>query len=323
MAMRYVIGLDNGGTEIKCALYNEQGKELAAASRHARISAPAAGFAERNAEEVWKLNCQAVREVMSRSGIAPENVCGIGVTGYGNGLVFLDQERKPVYPCIVSTDTRAVDYVRQWRDEGIADKIFAWTRQELFASQAPPLIAWFRDNRPEILDAAMYAVQIKDYIRACLTGEVLAEYTDMSNTALLNVDCRKYAEEVFGLTGITRYRRLFTNNMIRSHEHAGILTETAAKELGLPPGIEICGGLFDIDACCLASGSLSEEVLCIVGGTWMINEYICEDIEQGRGKMATTLSFLKDKFLISDSSATGAANLTGIYENLLGAAIRN
>lgn len=313
--MRYLLGLDNGGTETKCSLYNEQGKQISSATEKIAMRVSIGGFTERDSEELFAANCRVISHAISSAAINAADICAIGMTGYGNGLCFTDKEGKSVYPIIVSTDSRAASYVQRWRKDGTAQKVYWATKQDMFASQAPPLIAWFRDNNPAVLDRAEYALQVKDYIRARLTGEIALEYTDMSNSGLIDITRRCYAESVFDDTGIRNYRRLFTDRLLKSSSSAGFITQTAAELTGLKAGTPVCAGLFDIDASCLAAGVLDRDTLCLVGGTWMINEYLSTDISEGEGKMATTLSFADNMYLISDSSATGVSNLNWYLDN--------
>ena len=54
----------------------------------------------------------------------------------------------------------------------------------------------------------------------------------------------------------------------RSEEICGEVTAEAAADTGLRAGTPVAGGLFDIDACGLASGMVDESQLCMIAGTW-------------------------------------------------------
>ncbi|MDD5017835.1 MAG: carbohydrate kinase [Eubacteriales bacterium] len=316
---KYLLGLDNGGSEIKCGLYATDGSEICHKSTSVKMNIPLIGFTERNMDEVWEANCDLISKVVSESGVDAADIISAAVVGYGNGINFIDEEGKPVYPSIVSTDSRAVKYINQWKKDGTTAVIYENTEQQIYASQPPAIIAWFRDHRKDVLEKAVYALQMKDYIRFKLTGEVAAEITDISNTGIYNIRKKEYALPVFEAADILEYLRLFPEKIIYPADFSGVITAEAAKRSGLQEGTPVAGGLFDIDACCLSSGVLHDDTLCIVAGTWSINEYITDDINQGIGKMSATISFLKDKYLISDSSATGLSNfnwyLKNIYQN--------
>ena len=54
--MRYYLGLDNGGTTTKAALYDEKGTEIGFASVETRMLTPRPGFTERDMDEMWEAN---------------------------------------------------------------------------------------------------------------------------------------------------------------------------------------------------------------------------------------------------------------------------
>ncbi len=116
--MKYLLGIDNGGSDIKCALFDVTGKQIAAVATQVAIQTPGAGFTQRDAEEVWMANVQVIRDCIGKSGIAADDIAAVGITAYGNGLVFVDERIRPVYPAIVSTDDRAGDLVREFKGGG-------------------------------------------------------------------------------------------------------------------------------------------------------------------------------------------------------------
>ena len=57
--MQYFIGIDNGGTLVKAAIYDENGKRVACARELLEMEIPAPGWSERDMEKLWEANCQA------------------------------------------------------------------------------------------------------------------------------------------------------------------------------------------------------------------------------------------------------------------------
>ena len=56
--MRYLIGIDNGGTFSKAAVFTEDGEQLSAASVPSVTFAPKPGYTERDMDELWQVNAQ-------------------------------------------------------------------------------------------------------------------------------------------------------------------------------------------------------------------------------------------------------------------------
>ena len=55
--MRYYIGLDNGGTTTKAAIFDSRGKQLGSCSMETAMLTPKPEFIERDMEEMWDASC--------------------------------------------------------------------------------------------------------------------------------------------------------------------------------------------------------------------------------------------------------------------------
>ena len=314
--MKYFMGLDNGGTTTKAALYDARGDEVGVASRDTRMIAPKPGFVERDMEEMWEANCAVMREVLTQTGVAPADVAGVAICGHGKGLYLWGKDGKPARNGIISTDNRAYAYPLKWRAEGAEARAFEMSCQHVLACQSVALLAWLQDNEPEVLDNVQWVFECKDYVRFRLTGEARAELTDYSGAHLINLRTRRYDDallDCFGLRGI----REALPPLCEALDIAGYVTEAAAAQCGLMAGTPVAGGMFDIDACAIAVNVTDERNVCMIAGTWSINEYLRrEPVTDGRVLM-NSLFALPEYYLIEESSPTSAGNNEWFVRNLL------
>ena len=316
---KYLIGVDNGGSDIKCAVFDLRGNEIAVAGTQVPLDIPKPGFTERDAEKVWQANAQVIKEALHKAGIQGEEVAAVGLTGYGNGMVLVGEDLSPVYPVIVSTDDRASEYCRRFKEDGTERKLFPYTLQTTWSAQPAAMLPWFRDHEPEVLEKTRWILSVKDFVRLHLTGALAGEITDASSGCLVDLDSRDYDRRLFEILGIEDcYKKM--PPILESTEISGHITEAAAKETGLAAGTPVAAGYFDIDANALASGILSEDDLCLIAGTWSINEYLSaeeppRDID--KKKNTVTLSYLKKYYIIEDSTPTSASNFNWFIRNLI------
>ena len=133
--MKYLIGLDNGGTVIKAAVFDETGRQLAVAAEKVGLLTPAPGFTERDMEELWQANARAIARALKASGVPPEKVVSLGISGHGTGLYLLDQSGNPLGNGIVSTDNRALEYEIAFSRSEIAERVRAVNHQNILACQ--------------------------------------------------------------------------------------------------------------------------------------------------------------------------------------------
>lgn len=310
------MGIDNGGTMGKAALFTLEGKEIATASRKVNLILPKPGHNERDMNENWKGIAEAIREVIDKSGIDASEIAGVACCGFGNGLHLIDADGNPVRNAINSSDGRAQSYVESWLDDGIDAKVLPLTTQCLWPAQPNALLAWLRDNEPATMDKAKWILMSKDWIRYKLCGEVNAELTDMSGTSLMNVVTGEYDDRVLKLFGISEFKSMLPP-IIKTHDVCGKVTAKAATETGLKEGTPVAGGMFDIDACGLSSGIIDEGQMSLVAGTWGNNQYIAKEPLIDKDLFMTSCYSIPGWYLMLEGSPTSASNLEWFVDQFM------
>jgi len=305
---KYLLGIDNGSTVSKVAVFTENGRELAAVGRQVEILTPEPGWSERNCRHVWRDTASAIREVLDVSGIDAGEIAAVACTGYGNGLHLLDADGRPTRNAVNSTDSRAREYVQRWEAEGVVEVVRSMTAQQVWPGQPVALLAWLRDHEPDVLAKSSWLVSCKDYTRFRLCGEIDAELTDMSGTSLMSVVDAEYDDRVLEAFGLADMQALLPP-LVASAERCGTVTQKAAKETGLRPGTVVAGGMFDIDACGLASGMVDEESMSLVAGTWGNHLYIARNPLADPDLFMTSCYSVPGWYLMLEGSPTSAGNL--------------
>lgn len=305
---KYLLGIDNGSTVSKAALFDLQGKEIAVASCKAETEYPHPGWTERNMEMLWQSTASAIRELLAKLGTNPEEIAGIGNTGHGNGVYLLDKQGRPLRNGIQSMDSRATDVVNEWNQSNLHAKVFPLTIQSFWPAQPNALLVWLKENEPQNYERLGAILMVKDYIKYRLTGEITADYTDMSATSLMDVRRKCYSYELMELYDLSEaYDAL--PRLKHGHEVIGQVTPAAARETGLAVGTPVVGGLFDVDASAIGAGAINVNQACLVAGSWSINEVITKDPIVDSSLFMTTLFAEPGLFLTIEGSATSATNL--------------
>ena len=314
--MKYYLGLDNGGTSTKAALFTKDGTQLAVESIATAALTPAPDLVERDMVQMWDDNCLVIQRLLFRHQIDPKDIAGVGLCGHGKGLYLWGKNGKPARNGILSSDNRAWQVVAGWKADGTEEKAFSLSCQHIMACQPVALLAYLRDHEKEVLNQTQWIFACKDYIRFRLTGEARAELTDASGSGLLNLHTADYDLALLQLFGIEEMKDALPP-LCQSTEIAGAVSKEAALATGLREGTPVIGGMFDIDACALAVDVTDEKNICMIAGTWSINEYLRPDpITDGRVLM-NSLFCLPNFFLIEESSPTSAGNNEWFINQLL------
>jgi L-xylulokinase len=313
---QYVLGIDNGGTVIKAALFSLNGKELAVASRQTVLQTPHPGYMERDMEELWRQNCACIRQAIADSAVPPSSIAGLAVCGHGKGLYPWGKNGKPAYNGIISTDNRAWQYPEKWKQDGTFDALYPRLCQQIMSCQPVSLLAWMKDHDRPVYDSIQWVFSVTDYIRFRLTGEIGSEATNISGSSLMNIRDLRIDKDMLERFGIGEVFDMIPPLKYSSDLCGKINSDTAALT-GLAEGTPVAGGMFDIDACAVAMSITKPDEFCSITGTWTINEFINPVPITGTSVAMNSLYAIPGCYLLEESSATGAGNLEWVIQNCL------
>lgn len=268
--MACLLGIDNGLTVSKAVIFDENGREIAAALRRVPQQIPQPRHVERDMAGLWRATAEAVAEALARSGRAPGDIAAVAATAHGDGLYLLDQAAQPLGAGILSLDSRAADVVAGWQADGTAAAALARTGQEPHASAPSALLAWVARHQPERFARIGHVLACKDWIRFCLTGSIGTDLTEAS-TSFTDVSTQAYAADIPGIFGLGT---LNLPEISRPDHVVGHVTEAAAALTGLRIGTPVVAGLHDVTASGLGIGGYGEGIVAIVAGTYSINETV-------------------------------------------------
>jgi len=314
---QYILGVDNGGSVSKSAIYSSGGDLVALASESVSPVLTVAGWSERDMDSLWRANTTVMRRVVQESGIGPDQISAVTVTGHGNGLYLVDEYGRPVRNGIVSNDSRAQGIVERWTEDGTYRKhCLASTMQSLFGGAPLALLAWMNENEPETVARTRHVFMVKDYIRYMLTGNAALEITDASCTNLLDMRTRTMNPKIFSQMGAGRWADKVPP-LIGSNSIAGRVLPSVAAEIGLNAGTPVLGGVSDISASAIGAGAVKDHQLSVVTGTWSINEYFTPEPVVDEQLFMTSLAPMPGRYLVMEASPTSAANLEWFVANIL------
>lgn len=317
--MGYLMGIDNGLTVSKAAIFDLSGREIAVEGRKVDLIYPRPAWVERDMEVVWRSTAQAICGAIEKAGIDARDIVAVGNAAHGNGIYLVDKSGAPLGNGITSMDSRAADIIEEWRTSGegqpsVLQQNFPIVMTNTFAAQPAALLAWFKRHRPEVWDQIGRAFTCKDYIKYRLTGAAVADFTDTGATSLYDSRRRAYTPELLDLYGITDILPALPLP-IESHEIAGRVTAAAATVTGLAEGTPVVGGMFDIDAAAVGAGVISEAMLCVIAGTWSINEVVTRAPIIDNRLFMSNLFAVPGLWLNSECSPTSATNLEWFVSN--------
>lgn len=307
-----LIGIDLGTSMIKAALFSLDGEILAVGSRRATLRHVGPERIEQDFEQI----VTDVGAVVSQVRAATDRpVVAVGITGQSDGLWLLDDDGRPVRPAISWLDGRGNAVLRRWMDDGVYEAVFRRNGNAMFAGCHAPLLAALSASEPETLARAATASYLKDGILQRLTGVRVTEASDAS-LPFLDTRTRQYDPEILRLLGLDRHARLLAPVAPGS---AYPLGASGAALTGLPEGLPVHAGPFDMPACAVGAGVTRVGDGIITIGTTLACQVLVDRVETGGEPMGMTLCMpAPGRWLRAAPAMVGTASLDWVLD-LVGA----
>ncbi|MCI8328014.1 MAG: carbohydrate kinase, partial [Lachnospiraceae bacterium] len=302
---KYLMGIDAGHTSSKAVIFDFNGNVVSESSTPSmHFERRAEGFEEFDVDELWKLVQVCIKKAIQEAGIDAEEIAGIGVTSFGNGVVFLDKEGNSIAPGCFSQDYRANDIIALYKKEGSYDKINDIVKGELFAGEPGPILRWYKEHEREVYDKIGGILTFKDYIMYRLTSVFAADLNCLGGSCMVDVCTMEYSTELMELYGISELTDALPKLAADATEIVGTVTEEAARLTGLAKGTPVAAGMMDILASLVGAGGTGEDIYTAVAGSWCINETHSDKIVPG---ISFNMPYLrKGEYL--NISCTGASS---------------
>jgi FGGY-family pentulose kinase len=262
----YLMGIDGGTESVRVGIFDREGTPVAYASHKYTLKHPRPGWAEQDPDEWWSSLVTAFREMMSTSGIAPNEIAGLSLGCTTCTLVALDKYDRVLRPAIIWMDVRATDQARRVAktgDDALKYNGFA----KVSAEWMPCKALWLKENEPDIYHAATHICEYTDWMIHRLTGE---------RTASINIaSLRWYYDRNNGGFPASLYHALELDDLLEKFPQrildmstvVGGLGKKAAEELGLPPGIPVAEGGADSMVATVGMNVLTPGKVALITGS--------------------------------------------------------
>jgi len=260
----YLLGIDVGTTGSKALLVDAYGVVQTSATTEYPMVTPQPLWAEQNPNDWWAATITSIHQVLAKSGVQPDQVIGIGLTGQMHGLVLLDAQGEVLRPCIMWNDQRTAAQCAAITRQVGAENVLRLTGNPILPGFTAPKIAWVREHEPDVYARAAKVLLPKDYARYRLTGTFFSEVSDASGTSLFDVGRRAWSEDMLRALDVPRD---WLPEVIESPVVSARVSAEAARQTGLLAGTPVVGGAGDQAAQAVGTGIIAEGLVSATLGT--------------------------------------------------------
>ena len=251
--MRYLLGVDFGGSSSKATLLGEDGRVAATATCEYPTYYPQSGWAEQNPEDSWNAFVSNVRELLEKSGVAPEDIAAVALDAATHTAVLLDAQDRPVRNAIYWTDTRASAEADELRAR-CGEEITRLSFNSVSSLWTLPQLLWLSRHEPEALARTKRIMAVKDYIRYRLTGDFVTDDIEAMGFMLLDANRNAWSDELCALAGVTADK---LPPLVRPTQPLSAIREEAARETGLRRDTLVIAGTTDTVMEVYAAGAIA------------------------------------------------------------------
>jgi glycerol kinase len=140
--MKYILAIDQGTTGSRAIVYDQRGRQVAAAYQEFPQYFPQPGWVEHDPEEIWQSVSATIQRVLKK--VPPSSIAAIGITNQRETTVVWDKKTgKPVYNAIVWQCRRTAERCdRLKRKKGLSELIRKKTGLPIDAYFSATKIEW-------------------------------------------------------------------------------------------------------------------------------------------------------------------------------------
>jgi sugar (pentulose or hexulose) kinase len=295
---------DAGTGSCRCLIVDASGHQLALTRGEVWATATdeIPGSQEFDPQHMWETFARLTRGALRE--VPEEKVLALSVTGFRDGMVFLDAQGDVLYAG-TNRDARAV--AQGWEmAQRHGEAIYRVTGRWPLGTDGAAHLVWMRRSQPDIYKRIAKVLMVSDWLTYRLCGEYSSEPSNASSSLLFDVRERRWSTDVAELLGLNPelFPPLFSPGSV-----VGELDQDVASQLGLAPRTPVVVGLGDSQAACLACGAINDGDTVAVAGTTMPLQMTVEEPLMDRAHRTWTGAHALDG-LWSLESSVGLAGIT-------------
>lgn len=256
-----VVAVDLSTTAAKAVVQDAAGTVLAQATSPITTRQPHPTWHEQDAQEWWTATRDAISAAVALVG---EPVRALCLTHQRETFVCTDDAGLPLRPAILWLDGRAHEEITELGSR----RVHKLSGKPPDTTPAVYKLAWLARHEPDVLRDAARVSDVQAYLAFRLTGRWATSEASADTLGLFDLQRATWSPELVQLAGV---RQDQLPEVVPAGTLIGMLTPTAAEELGLPGGpIPLVAGIGDGQAAGLALGATQPGIAYLNLGTSMV-----------------------------------------------------
>lgn len=322
-----VIGIDVGTGSARAGIFSLSGEKRAAAVTPITTWRPRPHYMQQSSEEIWNAVCRSVREALASIGEAVtirglgfDATCSLMVAGRGGTPLSVDPDGAPGQDIILWADHRATAEAEAINAAG--HSVLRYVGGTISPEMETPKLLWLKRHLPDVYAAAAQFFDLPDFLTWRATGATSRSTCSTSCKWTYLAHENRWDPAYFRQIGLDDladedFTRIGTQVLPLGKAVPSGLSERAAEELGLRPGIPVAvsaidahaGGIGILGPAFAQGEGVAERSLALICGTSSCHMAIAREPRFVPGVWGPYFEAMLPGFWLNEAgqSATGAA----------------
>ncbi len=259
------MGVDVGTSATKGIVVSDEGAEVAFARSGYAVAFPASGLAQIDPRVVWAAVSDVMRALAIRTRDGGDIVRAVALSVSGNEATPVDRSGRPLYPTIMSTDSRSADVATWWERTAGRQAVYSVTGVPIHPMHPLVRLMWLRDHEPDVYRRTDKMLCWEELFASWMGAEPVTDLSIASCTMAFDIRNLRWSADLLSLAGVDP--RVFPP-AVRSGTPIGQMSAGLARELEFTvPPLVVAGG-FDQPMAALGAGQLAPGDAGVGTGTW-------------------------------------------------------
>lgn len=251
-----------------------------------------------SSEALWDQLVRLARHVLTR--VPSLTVTAIVSVSQRHGFVIIDRNGQDRLG-IPNIDNRVDALTPHLTEMQIYQLTGRWPNG-LFVG---PRLQWLRNRDRKLWSSLEYVTSLSDWIGWRLTGRLAYEFSQATETALLNIHERRWDQTLFDAWAIDSS---VVPELAIAGETLGALQRESARALGLAPGIPVIIGGADTQCAVHAVPAHVGDVIIVAGSTTPVVQLVDDPVLDTQARVWTNCHLSSDYWLVeSNCGVTGSS----------------
>lgn len=260
-----ILGIDLGTQSLRAAVFDLTGRCLGFGVEPIATQHPRPAWAEQNASDWWQAACKAVPIALQKANLTAEVIRGIGLDATACTVIPCKQDGTPLCPALLWMDQRS--HVEAADISATQDRTLRFVSGNVSPEWMLPKALWLKRHRPDLYAQTDRMVECTNWLMYQLTGHWTLSLNHIAVKWNYARPDGGWSDAMLAQVGLDDLKSKWPAEIVALGKGNDVLSDRAARELGLRPQTPVAQGGVDAYLGMLGLGAVRKGDLAMIMGS--------------------------------------------------------